>query len=933
MLDRLLIKAPLLFLSAVMLSLAGLATPLQAATQSRIRTAIVNSETAELPQTVSPRARAAADLGTADAKLVLSDMTLHFSLTDTAQAALTELLLEQQQPASANYHKWLTPELFADQFGLSTDDLAKVTAWLSSQGFTVTSTSRSRTFVTFSGTAAQVQQAFGTSIHTLSLNDETHFANLTDPVLPSAIAGVVTGMTGLNDFKLAPRAKSHMVPTPATDTVHAQFTSSVSGSIYVAPADFYTIYDENPLITNGVNGSGVTIAVVGQTDISLADVAAFRSASGLSVNAPTVLLVPSSKDPGISTDDLTEAQLDVEWSGAVAPSAKILYVNSTNVIGTSLVYAIDNNLAPVISVSYGLCESGWGQSALNSMNLEFQKANSFGISIVGPSGDSGAADCDYNVASASQGLAVDFPASSPYVTGLGGTMFNDGSANQTYWAAANSAAYNGSGSALSYIPESVWNESTTTGIAAAGGGISAYFSKPAWQVGTGVRADSSRDVPDVSLNAASSHESSLICSAGSCVNGFRTSSTPTTSCTTGGCLNVVGGTSVAAPEFAGLLSLVVQQTGARIGNANPILYALANSTYYASVFHDVTTGNNSVPCTSGSTGCPTSLTLGYSAGTGYDVASGWGSVDAYNMVNDWKLVTPLSAGVGQTLTNTTLTTTTANVVQGTAITLTARVAAVATSAATPTGTVQLLVDNVVNGSPVALASGSATLTLATTALTAGAHTVSVSYSGDTTFAGSKGNATVDITSAASPDFSITGTPTTVTIKAGGSGAATYTLASLNGFAGSVTMSATASSSLNASGSFSVSPVTVTTTTAGTTVFSLNAYTTNGTALPAGRLAQNRKPTWMVATGGMAFASMLLILVPGRKRRRLSRSASIFCMLMLSVAAIGMSGCSGSSGLASVTSSTTNTTPGTYVITITGTSGAVSHSTNLTLVVQ
>jgi subtilase family serine protease len=963
MFDRFRFPARLLSFSAIALLAATIVPSMHAAVQNRITTALTNESRASLEGTVSPRARLAADLGAADPKLALTGMTMRFSPTEAQQAALTELLLEQQQPGSANYHKWLTPEQFADQFGLSASDIAKVTGWLSSQGFTVTGTARSRTFVTFSGSAAQVAQAFGTSIHSLSLNGEKHYANLTEPQLPAALGGVVAHISGLHDFKLVSHVKSKLVPmsAPSADAVHPQFTSNLSGSIYVAPSDFYTIYDENSLIAGGTNGSGVTIAVMGQVDLSLSDVAAFRSAAGLSANVPTVKLYGT--DPGgplcasncyPSLLDLTESQLDVEWAGATAPSANIIFVNSTDVIDMSLTQAIDANLAPIMTVSYGNCESAWGASNLKTLNLLFQQANSQGITIMGPSGDAGAADCDGGATSATQGLAVDFPASSPYVTAVGGTMYNDGTANPLYWAAVNTSAYNGTESALSYIPEAVWNETGGSGLSAGGGGVSAFFTKPAWQVGTGVPNDFSRDVPDVSLNAAAGHEPALICVSGTCTNGFR--SGVTASCPTGGCVNVIGGTSIATPEFAGVMALVLQKNGASsaittnttkgLGNVNPILYALANSTYYSSVFHDVTTGSNAVACTAGSTGCPTSLSIGYAAGVGYDVASGWGSVDTYNLVNDWKLVTPLGAGAGQVASTTTVTSSAAGATQGTTLTINATFASGATgTTSTPTGTGQLLVDGTVTGSPVALVSGAASFSLATTSLSPGTHTVTVAYSGDSTYTGSKGSVTIDITSLSSADFSIAGSATSLTVKAGSTAAGvTYTLKSLNNFAGSITLSAASATNITAGAGFVPPTVTLTAGSTGTSVFTITAFVSNAVSSTGRiRVAANRTstPPWVLAGSGMAMASLLLIIVPGRRRRKVSRTAGIFSVLLLSIAAIGMSGCgSGSSGLSSVAGSVTNTTPGTYQITVTATSTAtattpaITHSaTTLTLTVQ
>ena len=171
---------------------------------------------------------------------------------------------------------------------------------------------------------------------------------------------------------------------------------------------------------------------------------------------PTVKLVPGSSDPGVVSDDIGEANLDVQWSGAVARNANIIYVNSNNGAFDSMFYAIGNNVAPVISISYGDCEQHFSASDINSLTAIGNQANAQGQTIVGPSGDSGAADCDYpanantQLTSAKEGFAVDVPAALPSVTGAGGTTFNEGSG--TFWSATNNA---NNGSALSYIPETV----------------------------------------------------------------------------------------------------------------------------------------------------------------------------------------------------------------------------------------------------------------------------------------------------------------------------------------------------------------------------------------------------------------------------------------------------------------------------------------------
>ncbi len=399
----------------------------QAAVRDRIISSINGGSHIALPGTVVARAKRSTDLGLAPADTKLESLSLRFNLTAAQQADLTQLLAAQLNPGSPSYHQWLTPQQFDARFGLSSADLAKVSAWLTSQGFTITSNAGSIA-INFSGTAAQVQQAFGTSIHTLSLNGERHIANVTDPVLPSAIAGVVTSITGLNDFKLKPRSRAHNAsPVDPSQPLYT-LNSTSPASHFIAPSDFYTIYDFNPLPTASTpaGGAGVTIAVMGQTDLTQgnalpdANIAQFRSAAGLP--AINLKLQLAGTDPGISEGDIDEAHLDVEWSGAAAPGATILYVYSSDVF-TSLDYAVTNKVAPIVTISYGLCESGWGTASLASGNLILQRANAQGQTVISSSGDSGATDCDVT-GLATEGLNVDFPASSPYVTAAGGTMFS-----------------------------------------------------------------------------------------------------------------------------------------------------------------------------------------------------------------------------------------------------------------------------------------------------------------------------------------------------------------------------------------------------------------------------------------------------------------------------------------------------------------------------
>lgn len=615
--------------------------------RNRITQRIADTE----PAVVSwphPLTRAAFDQGRVEGSMNINHAAIVFRLAPTQQADLDKLLAEQQDPRSPNYRKWLTPEQYAARFGMSDSDLAQVTSWLKSQGLTVDGFSRARTRVFFSGSAAQVESVFHTELHRYLVNGETSFANAIEVSVPAALSSMVLGLRGLDDFRPQPRASVAVRPN---------FTSHVTGSHFVAPGDFATIYNLKPLYDAGLDGTGQTIAIVGQTQIHPADIDAFRTAAGLSTKNLQLVAVNGT---GFSTGDEIEADLDVEWSGAVAKNATILYVytgsNSSQNVFNALEYAIDHNLAPVISTSYGNCESALG-SFTATLRADVQQANSQGQTVTAASGDAGAADCEAQTAkSATHGLAVDSPASVPEVTALGGTEFTgdttsavaggNASADPPFWGATTGMTDNVS-SALAYIPEMAWNDTapsiatTTGGLSASGGGVSAVFAKPAWQTAL-TPADSHRDVPDVSLTGSPNHDGSLICSQAAVTQGGSTA----TSCSAGfrdsdGNLSPVGGTSVGSPAFAGIVAILNQATqSGGLGNINPTLYSLGGT----GAFHDITTGNNIVPCTSGtpaggsaSLRCPTSapFQIGYSAAAGYDLVTGLGSINANALATSW----------------------------------------------------------------------------------------------------------------------------------------------------------------------------------------------------------------------------------------------------------------------------------------------------------
>ena len=945
----------------------------RAMVQSRIAS-IETGERVAVHGTISSRAKRATDLGAAPADQQLNSLMLYFSLTPAQQADLNQLLVSQVDPSSPNYHQWLTPEQFGARFGMGSSDLAKVSNWLTSQGFTITNSARSSTFLQFTGTIGQVQKAFGTTIHSLSVDGEQHISNLTDPVLPAAINGVVTSITGLNDFRMKPRLHRSNLPIDRSKPLNTQTLNGVVNH-FIAPGDLYAIYDFPAY--SATAGAGVTIAVMGQTDLNQgstlpdANVAAFRTAAGLPpINLK--LQLAGGTDPGVKAGDIDEAHLDVEWSGAAAPGATILYVYGSDAFGSSFTYAVDNKVAPIVTISYGLCESGFnssisasGQSELAAYNSILAQANAQGMTVVNSAGDSGAADCDTS-GTASEGLNVDFPSSSPYVTAAGGTMFSgDVNTPATYWSATNGA--NG-GSALGYIPEQPWNEtSNLTGLTAGGaggGGASAFFSKPSWQMGTGAGAtpnDSSRDVPDIAMNSAAMHDGYFVCSTGTnaqelpCTNGFLDST---------GNPNVFGGTSFVAPTMAGILALVEQHLGAGgtaatgLGNINYILYGLANGPTYSSIFHDITSGSNSVPCSQGTANCTNGGSIGFSAGTGYDQASGLGSLDVAKLISNWSSAVPTGIGGMASpgaISTTALTSTAASLgaVSG-SLPLTVTVAAFtpAGSAApttTPSGTVQFFVDGVlVAGSSTALTNGTATYTLSTTSLSSGGHTISAVYSGDTNYAGSKGTllapdgtpASVDVVSTTKPDFSITPHTGAVKVNPGATAPGiVFTVTPVNAFTGSVNMTVTNNNDMVATTSFSVNPVSITSAAGVSTSFVVTASQTSssGAAKPALHSSSGRHPSgkapWYAAGSGATLACVLLFTLPRRRRWGALLAA------VLSVAALTVAGCSNTSttggntggGGGTPAPTVTLATAGTYTFTITGvaTSGLV-HSAQVTV---
>jgi len=770
------------------------------------------------------------DLGLTDSSKVLNGVTLAFRPSAAQQADLDNLLAQQQDRSSPNYHKWLTPAQFADRFGMTRNDIARVQSWLESQGLKVSSVANSRNLISFNGTAAQIETVFHTEIHNYLVEGVIHFANATNPSVPAALAGVVLSVGNLHDFRPKPRVRRS-----------PHFTSDQTGNHFLTPGDLATIYD----LPAGVDGTGQTIAVVGQTAIDTNDIANFRSAAQLPAKLPTLLLVPGTGSSEVFTSDETEADLDLEWSNGVAKNATVIFVyvgsdpNAT--VWNALQYAIDHDVAPVISISYGACEVANHQAFDDTVQTQAQQANAQGQTISSSSGDSGAADCDPDTSdSATQGLAVDVPAAIPEVTGVGGTEFFGDAASAsttTYWLGATGS--DTIDSAITYIPEETWNDTTADianggGLSASGGGASLYFAKPSWQSSDGI-AGTTRDVPDVALSASADHDAYLICSptdnAGNpaCTNGFRDSSA-------NGYLDVVGGTSCGAPAFAGIVALLNQYLGSSgLGNVNPTLYSLATSTPAA--FHDVTTGTNDVPCTSPSPNCPAGTTqFGFSAGPGYDQVTGLGSVVGSKLFTAWAASRTASSIV---ITNVSGN----NVPIGTSVSFTVAVTPAAGVGAVSFSTLNGGVTTVLGTTTLNVpypSTTTGTATFATTALPGGVNSVTATYEGDTAdAAATSAPAAVTVT----VPFSLSPSPSTLSVPAGQTATSTITIKPLGGFTGTVSFTNSTTSNpgscsaiLPAGALCNFNPGSVTLNGSASQNVTLTITTAANMALPSGALA-------------------------------------------------------------------------------------------------
>jgi hypothetical protein len=636
---------------------------------SRIVLPVNDSVRVAIPGSTHPMARPALDQGPVDGSTLFRRMILVLGSSPDQESRLQTLLDLQQSKGSAEYHHWLTPEEFGARFGPSPQDIAQVTGWLQGRGFKVGSVAKSGRSIEFSGTSVQVEEAFQTQMRRYNVGGESHIANATDISIPAALSPVVRGVVSLNDFFSRPlhRTVGSLKRTSGGMYLHPDSTfPGPGGSVThaLAPGDFANIYDLNPLYSGSLTGSGQTIAIVARSDINAQDVTDFRTSFGLPTPVPLNVILDG-PDPGDVPGDDVEATLDAEWAGAVAPGATIDLVISASTLNTdgvefSAQYIVENNLAPIMSVSFGLCELFLnGSGADIFVPGLWQQAAAQGISVFVSAGDNGAAGCDDpndpRNGVATGGLAVNGLASTPFNTAVGGTEFNEsgsdenpapGTTDATFWNSTNAADFV---SAKGYIPEMVWNQScdpTAPGSACAkqgnlfagSGGTSKQYGAQSWEKLSipGLGGFLNRAIPDVSLSAAI-HDPYLVCFQQSC-EGANAS------------FLGVGGTSASSPSFAGIMALIVQKVaGERQGIANYLLYQLASHENYGScssnartnpaagtscVFNDILVGNNGVPGNDVSNN-PVTGALGFPAVSGYDLASGLGSVNAANLANAW----------------------------------------------------------------------------------------------------------------------------------------------------------------------------------------------------------------------------------------------------------------------------------------------------------
>jgi subtilase family serine protease len=928
----------LLVMLALLAALVFNGTSLPAQSANQVTQEVDPSQVQILPQHVPAWANKTNNAGSMPASLPMGQMTMVLARSQAQEAAFDKFLADQQNPASPDFHHWLTPEQIGERFGLSQQDVDSVTGWLQSQGLHVNWVAPSRIFIGFGGTVENTGRAFHTELHYYHVNGEERFSVASDPMIPKALVPVIKAIRGL--YTVNEKPLSHSVPVYKSAP---EFTLS-QGVNVVVPEDFATIYD----LPGNLTGAGETIGIVGESRTDFTDFKYFRNMTGSTFSNPTEV-VPTAfggVDPGpaytsppaqsVSTGAQGEAELDVTRSGSVAPGAKLLLVVATGAsggIGDDAQYLVQTSPVPVqiMTISFGGCESEAGASGVNFWDPIFKQAAGEGISVFVASGDAGASGCDaYNAAppASPKPNSPNYICSSSYATCLGGTEFNDTANPAQYWGTNDSNL----GSALSYIPEGGWNEPLNSNsdfqAASSGGGVSLFVAIPSWQKGTGVpSAKAGRYTPDIAFTAAN-HDGYFGCfaalSGADCI--------PDSSGNYG--FIVSSGTSAASPDMAGVTALLDQQMAGAQGSFNPQLYQLAASTPAA--FHDATVS------TSGVSGCsvktpsicnnsiptPTALTggqAGFLLQDGYDEVTGLGSLDVSAFITAYAALT-------STLTTPTVkvTPSLSSITTTQALTVTAAVSG-PTGSPTPTGSV-ILTSGSYSSAAATLSSGSATISVPAGSLAAGTDTLTVNYTPDSassaTYNSATGSSSVTVTAVAPGSYALTNTAATVT-SPGSSGTSTITVTPSNGFTGIVVFTcalATSPSDFDPNYApgclFSPPSVSITGASAQTSTMTISTF-----APTTGK--NEMKNLFWPSAGGATLALLLFFGLPRRRRNWLAMLGLL--AVFAAFAGLGCGGGSGSGGGGG--GGTPGTTTGTYTFTVTGASGALTENTTVTVTVN
>jgi hypothetical protein len=933
-------------LAITILTAATLAASAQSASP-RIRGPIEPIPSVTLPGSLNPHIRDAEDLGPLPPDITIPGITLVLSRSPQQQAALDQLLAEQTNPASPLFHQWLTPDQFAARFGPAPSDVASTEQWLQDRGFSLDPTARISGRISFSGTASQVHQAFGAELHRFRTNNEFHFAPATELSLPPALAPVTAAVLHLSDF----RPKPNIRPRPSYTTLSTQ-------SHFLSANDVRTMYDYWPL--NGHSyGAFQPLAIVGQSYVPTGpDSQVVRFGAGLGT---TPVLVPGSGVEAIFPGDEGESEIDIEYGSSVGVGGVYFVFTGASPnydVIDALVFAITHDIAPVISISYSECEPLIPSAQIQQYNALFQQAAAQGQTIVAAAGDQGPTACaEYGSSSGvttaqQQGLAVNFPASSPFVTAVGGTQMAPGTfsaGSSPYWNPATTIDL--TGSLIGYTSEVVWNEDSSTGIFSSTGGGSIFFSRPSWQIGVpGIPSGTSRLVPDVAFQASAANPGYVICTDDPSIGGDSSDCAGTNLRNSSGQYILNGGTSFSAPIFAGFIAFLngYEQSNGQ-GNINPVLYSLAaQPAIYASAFHDITAGTTA--CPSGETNCSIPGQSGFAATVGYDQATGLGSIDFAKLIAAW----PVSPSKGLTPTIIFATGVAPSAKPGDPLKLSIQVyGPYGTNVVpAPTGSVSVLLDGAtpisISLSPLDMATVTANYTFNAPSTT-GSHIVSLLYPGDSIHSGSANTVSFMVGSPVATG-SVTLSANNVSLSANSAGSTQITVTPSGGYNGALTWSAGyTGGTVSQTICYLVAspPVISATTTAamqigvGTACNSpLHAYRAQSSDVQRAALDQpfpHTAPRLRRHVAETPVTPILALLFFGLLPHRRRKPLPVLTALLLFMLPIALSGCGGASSSAGSTASGgTSTQPQVYTITITAKDSvqtSITASTTFTLTVN